>query len=229
WSSWPPASPANARPTSPRERPSWSSLPSSPSGLLHHHDPVARPGDRTGQDQQRTLAVGAQHDQVLHGDAVHALMRSHAQSLQHAAGRRARSDRALTTQVVRAVGLRSAREVMKMDRTLEPLALRDAGDVDLVADGEAVDADALPGREAGDVVDAHFAQVIERRQLPEVTALSFRHLLLRDRAEADLHRGVAVTLFGGHAGDEVRLCGDDRRADHRPVGPEVLEHADLAA
>src|SRR5207247_1962108 len=131
------------------------------SGLPHHDDRVARSGDGAADDQQAARLVGLQDHEVLHGHAVVPLTARHAQSFENAAGRRARADRALTAQVVRTVGLGTAGEVVQVDRALEALALRDAGDDDLVAGGEAVRADLLPLREAAHVIDADLAQVLE--------------------------------------------------------------------
>src|SRR3979490_2936152 len=98
---------------------------------------------------------------------------------------------------------------MQVDRTLEALALRCADDMDLVARREAADVDLLTDREAGNVVEAHLAQVLERRQPLEVTALGLGHLLLEDRAKADLHGGIAVALLCTDARDQVLLGRDD--------------------
>src|SRR2546430_15700521 len=91
--------------------------------------------------------VRAQDLEVPHGHAVRALMRRHAQALEHAARRRARADRALPAQVVRPVRLGATREVVRVDRALEALAFRHPDHVHLVARLESVDPDLLPGRE----------------------------------------------------------------------------------
>ena len=157
-------------------------------------------------------------------------MRRHPEALPHAAGRRARADRALTTQVIRAVGLGTAREVVQVDGALEALALGDADHVDLVPRLEALDADRLPGLEAVDRIETDLAQVLDRRPgRLEVTQPRLLQLLLVDRAIAELDPGVAVALLRPYRRHDVRLRGDDRRRNSRPVGPEVLEHADLAA
>src|SRR5205814_6947005 len=145
-------------------------------------------------------------------------------------GRRARADRALTAEVVRAVGLGTAREVVQVDRALEALALGDTDDIDLVPRLEALDADRLAGLEAVDRIEADLAQVLDRGAgRLEVAQPRLLELLLVDRAVAELDPGIAVALLRPHRRDDVRLRGDHGRRDGRPVGPEVLEHADLAA
>src|SRR5438034_666487 len=167
---------------------------------------------------------------VPDGDLVRPLARGHPQAFEDATGCRARTHRALTAQVVRAVGLGATREVMQVDGPLEALALRHAADVHLVARREAVDADLLAGREPVDVFEPDLAEHAHRRQVLEVTELRLRHAvgLLRP-PEPELDGGVAVSFLRADLRHDVRLGDDDRRSDDRAVFLEVLEHAELAA
>src|SRR5207302_805639 len=152
------------------------------------------------------------------------------ETTKHTAGSRSRADRALPAQVVGPVRLRAPSEVVQVHRTLEALSLREPAHVHLVAGVEPVDADLLPRREAGDVVDPDLAQHLQRRQILEVTALTARELLLfLCAAEPELDGRIPVTLPRAHLRDDVRLGGDHGRRDDRAVLLEVLEHADLPA
>src|SRR5438093_12701263 len=102
---------------------------------------------------------------------------------------------------------------MKVDRALEAFALRDPAHVHLVAGREAVDTDLLPGREPGDVVEPDLAQVLERRERPQMPEGPLGQTLFLRAAEPDLDRAVDVALFRPYLADDIRL----RRA-HRPAG-----------
>src|SRR5438105_8947720 len=222
---WPCASRARSRLPS-----SWCPSLCPPSGLSHHHDPVASTRHGPGHDEQRARGIGPQDLEVADGHAIGALVRRHPETAKHTAGSRSRADRALPAQVVGPVRLRAPSEVVQVHRTLEAFSLRDPAHVHLVAGVEPVDADLLPRREAGDVVDPDLAEHVQRRQILEVTALTARQLLLfLCAAEPELDGRIAVTLPRAHLRDHVRLGGDHGRRDDRAVLLEVLEHADLPA
>ena len=82
------------------------------------------------------------------GDALVAHLARAANALEHARRRGRRADRARRAHVVRAVGDRAAAEVVALDRALEALALRGAGDLDLLALLEDVDGQLLADLEA---------------------------------------------------------------------------------
>src|SRR2546430_13609151 len=100
---------------------------------------------------------------------------------------------------------------MEVDRALEAFALRDPAYVHLVAGREAVDADLLPGREAGDVVEPDLAQVLERRELLQMPEGAPGQKLFLRAGAAQLDRAVAVALLRAYLGDVIRLRSDHRR------------------
>src|ERR1700748_165083 len=101
---------------------------------------VLRTGDRTADEQERTLRVNADDVEVLHGDGFVAHVTRHALAREHAARILRHRDRA--RHVVRAaVAVRRAlrAEVVALDRSREALADRRALDVDALADAEDAD------------------------------------------------------------------------------------------
>ena len=159
----------------------------------------------------------------------------HLLAREHAARRLALADRARRTMRQRVAVRRVAhREVPTLDRALEALALRDAGDVDLLADRE----DFFGLELAADFELADFSRF--EAELPQ-TATAF-HLRLRVvagerlvdqrsalRAGTDLHRVVAVGLDGLHLRHAIRRRFDQRHRNRTAVVGEDAAHAAFAA
>src|SRR3954470_20165352 len=121
---------------------------------LHHA--VARAGDRAA-DQHEVLGGIEPHDrQALVGHALVAHLAGAADALHHARGPGGGADRARGAHVVRAVGLRTGREVVALDGALEALALRGARHLDLLADLERLDGHRVADQQlAGLVAELH--------------------------------------------------------------------------
>src|SRR5207248_1570458 len=127
------------------------------------------------------------------------------------------ADRAGLADVVRAVALRAALEVVALDRAGEALALRDAGDLDLVARAERVG--------LADVADlplarllAELAQVAHRRRADRLR----RRLVDVDqplvRADLEVLLGVLVLERRADHGVDVLLRGQGHGAGHGRAG-----------
>src|SRR5438067_3847719 len=100
----------------------------------HLHHAVARARDRAADEHEVLGGIEPDDRQALVGDALVAHLAGAADALHHARGPSRRADRTRGAHVVRAVGLGAAAEVVALDRALEALALRGAGDLDLLAD-----------------------------------------------------------------------------------------------
>src|SRR3954469_8497220 len=111
-------------------------------------------GARHGAAQQEQVLVGDHVDdgEALLGHALVAHLARAADSLEHAGRGGGRADRARGAHVVRAVGDGAAAEVVALDRALEALALRGAGDLDLLTDLERLDGDRLADGQLAGVV-----------------------------------------------------------------------------
>src|SRR4051812_7846450 len=94
----------------------------------HLHHAVARARDRAAQHQQVVARVDAHDLEAALRDALVAHLPGAADALEHARRVRGGADGARRAVVVRAVADRAASEVVALDRALEALALRDAGD-----------------------------------------------------------------------------------------------------
>src|SRR5688500_2429466 len=167
----------------------------------HLHGGALGPGDRAAQEHQVLVGDELHDRQALLGDALGAHVAGAADALHHARGRGGRADRSRGAHVVRAVGLRAGVEVVALDRALEALALRDAGDLDLLADLEGLDGHGVAHRELAGLV----AELLDRAHgrgvgLLEVAELRLRERLLAHRAEAELHGDVAVHLLRADRG-----------------------------
>src|SRR5262249_9694031 len=112
--------------------------------LLPHFDVgVLRAGDGALDEQQIALPVHVVNDEP---DLRHALTpeaAGHAHALEDARRRRRRADRSRLADVVRAVRRRPAVELVPLDRSGKALAVRDAGDLHLLARLERLDGDVL--------------------------------------------------------------------------------------
>src|SRR3954466_15834015 len=105
----------------------------------HLHHAVARAGDGAADEQQVLGRADADARDPALGGALVAHLAGQAHALEHARGRGRGADRARRAHVVRAVALGPAGEPVTLDRALEALALRGAGDLDLGADLEGLD------------------------------------------------------------------------------------------
>src|SRR3954451_1784751 len=124
----------------------------------HLHDAVARAGDGAAHEQQVLAGAHVDDGQPALGHALGAHVARSADALEHARRRGRRADRARRAHVVRAVALGAGRVVVALDRALEALALRDAGDLDGLADREGLDRHGVPDHELAGLV----AELLER-------------------------------------------------------------------
>src|SRR4051794_11246102 len=192
------------------------------------HGPTLRA--RHGAAQQEQVLVGdhVHHGETLLGHALVAHLARAADALEDAGRSRGGTDRARGAHVVRAVGDRSAAEVVPLHRSLEALALRGAGDLDGLALLESLDGHRVANLQLAGLV-AELLDVAERRGvgLLEVAQLRLRQPLLAGAAEAELHGLVAVALMRADAGDVTRAGLDHGHTLHAAVLLEDLRHPDL--
>src|SRR5262249_52187089 len=178
--------------------------------LLPHLDQtIFRTGNGALDEQEVLLGVDRVDGQADLRDALAAQPAGHLDPFEDPRRRRGRADRARLADVVRAMRGRAAPEVVALDRPGEPLADRDARDLDAVTGLESLDGHGLALGSPRQ--PAKLQQVAVRRDavLAEVAKPRLREPLLRDLLEGDLHRVVAV--------DSGLLDGDDRarpRLDH---------------
>ena len=122
-------------------------------------------------------------------------------------GRGRGADRSRRADVVRAVRLGAALEVVALDRALEALALGRAGDLDLLAGRERLDGDRLADEQLAGLV-AELGQVAVGRGvgLLQVAELGLGQRLLLAGAEGELDGLVAVALdaCGSRSPDTAR-------------------------
>src|SRR3954468_1809102 len=133
--------PLNGAPNTAWSSVTLSSEPSTAASAIaaHLHGRALGARDRAAHEHQ-VVAGDQLHDrqaELRHALAAHAT--GALDALEHARGRRGGADRAGGTDVVRAVRLRAGVEVVALDRALEALALRDARDLDDLADLEVLD------------------------------------------------------------------------------------------
>src|SRR4051812_36951822 len=194
----------------------------------HLHDPVARAGDRAAQHQQVVARVDAHDLEAALRDALVAHLAGPADALEHARGIRGGADRARGAHVVRAVADRAAGEVVALDRALEALALRDAGDLDLLAGLEGLDRDGLTDGQLAGLV-AELDDVLHRRRvgLAQMPELGLGDVLLAYRAERELDGLVAVAVERADPGDGTRAGLEHGDALDAPVLEEQLRHPEL--
>src|SRR4051794_4488476 len=125
------------------------------------HEAVGGAGHRAADHQQVLLGVDLDDLEAGLGDALVAHLAGAADALHHAGGPGRRADRARGAHVVRAVRLGAGAEVVALDRALEALALRGAGDLDLLADLEGLDGDRVADQPLVGVV-AELDEVLHR-------------------------------------------------------------------
>src|ERR1700759_4445873 len=140
-------------------------------GPYLHHAP-ARAGNCASNEHQVAPGHHLDDRQSALGHPAAAHPTGAAQALEHARGRRRCADRAGCTDVVRAVRLGAALEVVAADRALEAFALRAAGDLDLVARLECLDGDGLADQQLACLVAELHEVAVSRRvgllQMPEL-------------------------------------------------------------
>src|SRR4051794_21402521 len=185
-------------------------------------------GDRAAQQDQVLVRDHVDDLEAALGHALVAHLAGAADALEHARRCGGRADRARGAHVVRAVRDGAAAEAVALDRSLEALALRDAGDLDGLALLEDVDGQLLANLEAL-ALAAELAQVAQRRvaRLLQVAELGLRQLALGHVAVAELHGVVAVALGRPQAGNPARARLHDRDALDGAVLHEQLRHPDL--
>src|SRR3954454_17876600 len=217
----------------PKATSSRSTLPEPPSTLAlaigaHLHHAVARPGDRAADHQQVVARVDAHDLEAALRDALVAHLARPADALEHARRVGGGADRARRAHVVRAVAHRAAGEVVALDRALEALALRGAGDLDLVAGLEGLDRHGLANRQLAGLV-AELDDVLHRRRvgLAQVPELALGEVLLADRAERELDGLVAVAVERADPGHRTGAGLEHRDPLDAPILEEELRHAEL--
>src|SRR4051794_39707022 len=194
----------------------------------HLHHAVPRAGDRAAQHQQVLAGVDAHDLETALRDALVAHLARPADALEDTRGVGGGADRARRAHVVRAVRDGAAGEVVALDRALEALALRDAGDLDLLAGLERLDRDGLPDGQLAGLV-AELDHVLHRRRvgLAEVAELGLAQVLLARRAERELDGLVAVAVERADAGHGTGPGLEHRDALDAPVLEEQLGHPEL--
>src|SRR3954470_3486035 len=194
----------------------------------HLHHAIARPGDRAADHQQVLAGIDAHDLEPLLRDALVAHLARAADALEHACGVRGGADRARRAHVVRAVAHGTAGEVVALDRALEALALRHAGDLDLVAGLEGLDRDGLADGQLAGLV-AELDEVLHRRRvgLAQMAELGLGQVLLARGAERELHGLVAVAVERADARDGTGPGLEHGDALDAPVVEEELRHAEL--
>src|SRR4051812_36284001 len=217
----------------PKATSSRSTLPEPPSTLAlaigaHLHHAVARPGDRAADHKQVVARVDAHDLEAALRDALVAHLARPADALEHARGVGGGADRARRAHVVRAVAHGAAGEVVALDRALEALALRDAGDLDGLAGLERLDRDGLADGQLAGLV-AELDDVLHRRRvgLAQVAELGLAQVLLARGAERELDGLVAVAVERADAGHRTRARLEHRDALDAPVVEEELRHPEL--
>src|SRR6185437_14028783 len=162
------------------------------------------------------------------GDALGAHLAGHARALVDVRRRRRGADRARGADVVRAVRHRPPREAVALDRAGEALAAGDTRHLRLVALLERLDRDRVAGVPALGVAELDQRAVRGDPGRLQVAGARPGELLLLDRAERELHGGVAVGLGRAHGDDRARARLDHRdRRDLPRLGVEQLGHAEL--
>src|SRR5215207_7103964 len=171
----------------------------------HLHDAALGAGRGAAHQQKVPVSDDLDDLEPLLGDALAAHPAGAADALEHARGRGRRADRARGAHVVRAVADGAAGEVVALDRSLEALALRDAGDLDGLAGLERLDGDLVADRQLACLV-AELRDVAQRRSrgLLEVPELRLGQVLLLGGTEGKLHSLVAVALLGADRGHVAR-------------------------
>src|SRR4051794_22932957 len=194
----------------------------------HLHDAVLGTGHGTADHEQVLARPDVDDLETLLGHALVAHLAGAADALHHAGGPGGRADRAGGAHVVRAVRLRAGGEVVALDRALEALALRGAGDLDRLADLEGLDRDGVAHEPLARVV-AELDEVLHRGRagLLEVAELGLGEVLLLGRAEGELDGLVAVALVGADARHRARAGLEHRDALDPAVLLEELGHAEL--
>src|SRR5919107_3819881 len=199
--------------------------------LPYFDEAVLGTGHCALDEQQVALRVDLVHDET---DLCHALAAEaacHLDAFEHARRCRRRADRAGLADVVRAVRLRAAVELVPLDRSGEALAVGDAAHLDLLAGLEDLDGDVLADDEL--TLSAELEQVPVRTVdvvLLEVTELGLGDLALGHLVVRDLHGVVAVRVRRLHLHDGTRRGFDHRhRRDDARLRVEDAGHAELLA
>src|SRR4051794_9086447 len=193
-------------------------------------DAVLRARDGALDEQQVVLDVDVVDVQPHLGDALAAHAAGHLDALEDARRVRRRADRAGLPDVVRAVRLRAAVELVPLDRAGEALADPDAGDLDRVAGLEDLDGDRLALDRVHESAELDEVPVRLGAALLQVPELGLRDLPVGDRLEGELHGLVAVGVVGLHLDDGARAGLDHGDSgDHPGLRVEELGHAQLSA
>ena len=158
------------------------------------------------------------HRQPDLGGAFAAHATGHLHSFEHARGISRGADRAGLADVVRAVRLGAAGEVVALDRALEALADADPCDLDLVAGLEDLDRDGVAGGELAGAAELDQVPVCGGTRPAEVAELALAELAIGDRLEGELnglvtvragrlhlHNGAGTGLDHGHGRDDSAL------------------------
>ncbi len=190
--------------------------------------PPLRARDRAAHEQEVLLAVDAHDLDALLGDALVAHLAGPADALHHARGPRRGADRAGRANVVRAVRLRAAGEVVALDRALKALALGRAGDLHARTGLERLDGHRLAELQLPSLA-AELRQAAHRRRIGLLEVAEFRlvHVLLLAQAKCQLHGFVAVAFGCANGRHRARAGLEHGHARDVPVFLEDLGHAEL--
>src|SRR5436190_5052145 len=195
---------------------------------LHAAAPGA--GDRPPHEQQVVPGNHLDDLEPALGNPLAAHAAGTLDALEHTRRGGRGAHRARRTDVVRAVTRRPAGEVVALDRALEALALRCAGDLHELAGFELLHGHLVADRQLTGLVAKlrHVAQG-RRIRLLEMAELRPCEPLLARGAEAELDGVVAVAIRGADHRDVTRAGLEHGHALHAAVLlAEALGHAELA-
>src|SRR6185312_896524 len=194
----------------------------------HLHDAARRTRDRASYEQQVLLGVHLDYLEALLGDALVAHLAGSADALHHAGGPGGGADRSGRADVVRAVRLGAAGEVVALDRALEALALGDAGDLHPRARLEGLDGDRLAQHQLAGLATELDDRLHRRRVgLLEMTELGFGEVLLLGLVEGQLDGFVAVAVERADRRHRAGAGLEHRHARDASVFLEELCHTEL--
>ena len=131
--------------------------------------------------------------------------------------------------VVGAVGDRAATEVVALHGARETLALRRAGDLDVIARAERLDGDGIADREVRLAPELFEMAVETDARLCEVAGLRLVQVLGLGLAERELDRVIAVGAVALHLDHRARTSFDHRDGQYDAVFGEQLGHPHLLA
>src|SRR5947209_9356914 len=195
----------------------------------HLHHSALRPGHRPAHEQQTLTRDHVDHGQPALGDPAAAHPAGSLETRKDARGRGRGTDRTGRADVVGAVGLRAALEVVPADRALEALALRGPGDLDLVSGAERLAGHRVADQQLARLITELPHHAMRRgRGLLQMTELGLGERLLLAPAEGQLDGLVAVALDRADRGDRARPGLEHGDTLDAAILEELLGHTELA-